>query len=378
MKIHLLGDSLVQPRMARHTKFFCGWGDMLHVFFDDKTEIRNYGMGGRSSRSFMNEGRFFDNGRFTTELPPYGMGPALPQISKGDYVFIQFLCNDDDSRSCAYRVNKHVWLGDADENGIYPTVVPTEDMLSLAAGWEVGYKEDLEKEGYAKEQIETILETTKELIDLCGDTYYSFDCGATFKGYQKYYIDKVREKGAIPVLVVSGAKLVFTDGKIKPTPGYHGGEDTHHAFPYAEAIRQLGREENVPVIDLFETEKELYEALGEEKVACLHNLGVAQEDVQNIDNTDQFGPSADISDWLSEFDDRLRKKDYLTIDTVHKNHFGAFFQAAEIADKLYALGVLKDHILKEPSAFPGIPEGVQNERDLFASKIKNVSLFGEF
>ncbi len=379
MRIHLLGDSLVQPRMARHSKFYCGWGDMLRVFFDERTEVRNYAMGGRSSRSFMNEGRFFDNGRFTTDIPPYGMGPALPQISEGDYVFIQFLCNDDDSKSCAYRVNKHVWLGEPDENGIYPTVVPREEMLCTTDGWDIGYKEELEKEGYTPLQIKSIMETTEELIGMCDKTYYSFDCGATYKGYHKYYIDKVREKGATPILIVSGAKHSFTDGKIKPIPGYHGGKDAYHDFPYVEALQQIAREENVPIVDLFATEKELYETLGEEKTVYFHNLSVVAGDVNHIDDTDQFGPSTDVSDWLSEFDRRWREKDFTTFDGTHKNHFGAFFQAAEIADTLYDLGILRENIRLTPSDFPGIPEGITGEKEHLASLLKHIRLFeGEF
>ncbi len=376
MKIHLLGDSLVQTRMAHHGKFYCGWGDPLRFFFDEAVEIRNYAMGGRSCRSFLNEGRFVDDGRFTKEMPPYHMGPALSEIGEGDYVLIQFMCNDDDSASCAYRVNKHVWLGEADANGVYPTVVPTEEMRRPTTGWDEGYEEALRAEGYSPERIETIIETTAGLIEMAGDPYHPFDSGATYKGYHKFYIDKIREKGAYPILVVTGATHSFTDGKLLPRPGLCGGKDAHHEFPYAVALRQLGKEENVPVIDVFSVDKPLYDALGEEKAAYLHNLSVVENDVANIDSAaDQFGPPRDISDWLSDFNARMETKNYTAFDPTHRNHFGAFLEAAEIADSMYAQGILKEHILKKPSAFPGLPKGLEGEKARLAAFLTYITAF---
>ncbi len=377
MKIHILGDSLVQTRQPRHSKFFCGWGDMLRAFFNEDVEILNYAMGGRSSRSFLNEGRFYDNGQFSVNIPPLGMGPALPRIEKGDYVLIQFMCNDDDSNGCSYRVNKHVWLGTPDADGIYPTVVPTEEMITSTDGWDDGYEAELRSEGFDEDRIKTVMETTAELIGLCGGTYYSFDCGATYKGYHKFYIDKIREKGAFPVLVVSGALHKFTDGKLLPISGYHGGKDAYHDFPYEAALHQLAEELSVPILDLSEIEKGLYETLGPEKVRYLHNLSVALGDVQNIDDTNQFGTGPDISDWSSDFERRLKEKDFISFDGCHKNHFGAFVQGAILADKLYDLNLLRAHIRKTPAFFPGMPESIRADKPLFASLVKNVDMFGE-
>ncbi len=375
MKIHLLGDSLVQTRQARTGKFYCGWGDMLSAFFDDDTEVLNYALGGRSSRSFLNEGRFYDNGRFTTEMAPYGMGPALPKIQKGDYVLIQFMSNDDDSIGCMYRVNKHVDLGKPDENGIYPTVVPEPSMLSSPANWHDGYEEQLQAEGKSPEEIETIVKTTKELIELCGDTYYAFDCGATFKGYLKYYVDACREKGAIPILVVSGAKFPFTDGKLLPVKGYLGGRDEYNGFTYMEAVRQLGKELSVPVLDIFAAEKILYEEIGPEKAQYMHNMSIETSGIQNIDATDQFGPGVDASDWLADYERRWEEKDFKSFDGTHKNHFGAFVDAAVLAEQMYEKGILRDHIRLSPSKFPGMPKKLCENKESFNSLFKHVQFF---
>lgn len=74
----------------------------------------------------------------------------------------------------------------------------------------------------------------------------------TYKETIKEYIHVVRQKGAFPVLVTSMHRRNFDeDGSIINTLG-----------DYPEAMRQVGKEENVPVIDLNAMSKQLYEAWG--------------------------------------------------------------------------------------------------------------------
>lgn len=84
----------------------------------------------------------------------------------------------------------------------------------------------------------------------------------TYKEHLKLYIAEARKRGGKPVLVTSMHRRSFDEnGKIVNTLG-----------DYPEAVRQTGREENVPVIDLNAMSKELYEALGPEasKKAFVH------------------------------------------------------------------------------------------------------------
>ncbi|WP_114780680.1 rhamnogalacturonan acetylesterase [Botryobacter ruber] len=84
----------------------------------------------------------------------------------------------------------------------------------------------------------------------------------TYKETLKQYISKAREKGGNPVLVTSMHRRRFDDnGKIINT-----------LSDYPEAVRQTGKEENVPVIDLNAMSKEFYEAMGpeESKKAFVH------------------------------------------------------------------------------------------------------------
>lgn len=374
-KIHLLGDSLVQTRMAFSGRFYCGWGDMLAGFMDAETEILNYALGGRSSRSFLNEGRFYDNGNFTKNQAPYNMGPALPRISKGDYVFIHFMGNDDTARGAAYRYNKQVTLGEPDAKGIYPTVVPTPSMLSPIANWQEDYVADLQAEGYSEDAIRNIVKTTEELLLPCGEKFYSFDCGATYKGYLKYYVDASREKGAIPVLFISGARFSYEDGKVRLDKSYHGIANKFHDSPYEHAVRQLGEELDVPVVDVATPETALYKSLGVDRVQYLHNMSVSQNDVANIDATDPFGTPPDPSGWLSEIERRWMEKDFLTLDSVHKNHFGAYVSAAIIADQLYDMDILRPHIRPVSTRFPGMPKPLEDCREKLAAICKYVKMF---
>lgn len=86
-----------------------------------------------------------------------------------------------------------------------------------------------------------------------------------FTGYKeqlKLYIRQAQERGARPVLLTPVRRRKFDEqGKLINTHG-----------DYPEAMRQVAREENVPLIDLNEMTKVFYEALGVEgsKKAFVH------------------------------------------------------------------------------------------------------------
>ncbi len=77
----------------------------------------------------------------------------------------------------------------------------------------------------------------------------------------KTFIDEVRRRGGHPVLVTPTCRRAFKDGKIRPT---------HDDYP--EAVRWVAGRERVPLIDLQEMTRVLFEALGEEgsKRAFVH------------------------------------------------------------------------------------------------------------
>lgn len=77
----------------------------------------------------------------------------------------------------------------------------------------------------------------------------------SYKRDLKFFINEVKKKGGVPVVVTSMHRRNFNDlGKINQTLG-----------DYPEAARQTAREEKVPLIDLHAMSKILYEAWGPEE-----------------------------------------------------------------------------------------------------------------
>lgn len=77
--IYLAGDSTMATKLAEKRPE-TGWGEYLQQFFDqDDVRIENYARGGRSTRTFLEEGRW---------------QRIMNRIQPGDYVFIQFGHND--------------------------------------------------------------------------------------------------------------------------------------------------------------------------------------------------------------------------------------------------------------------------------------------
>lgn len=201
-----------------------GWGEFLGSYFNGTVSVQDYANGGRSSRSFINEGT---------------LDKIEVNISRGDYLFIQFGHNDC-SNSAGYLEERYVPLGRPDKKGIYP-VTP-------------GKKVD----------------TPQNYASKYGATFYSWDCGGTYKWYLKQYIDVARKAGATPILVTPVSRLYYTsDGKIRPhhdsTDTSTEGTQTTENNAYVEAVRQLAKEEKVILIDAFEMTKALYEKAYAEK-----------------------------------------------------------------------------------------------------------------
>jgi lysophospholipase L1-like esterase len=74
----------------------------------------------------------------------------------------------------------------------------------------------------------------------------------TYKASLKQYVAEARKRGGIPVLVTPMHRRTF-DGS---------GKVTNSLGDYPEAVRQVAKEEKVPLIDLNAMSKPLYEALG--------------------------------------------------------------------------------------------------------------------
>lgn len=78
--IFMIGDSTMANKDTSGGKQERGWGMMLQECFDENIRVDNHAVNGRSSLSFINEGRW---------------DRVLEKLRPGDYVVIQFGHNDE-------------------------------------------------------------------------------------------------------------------------------------------------------------------------------------------------------------------------------------------------------------------------------------------
>jgi lysophospholipase L1-like esterase len=151
--VFLVGDSTVKVGTAEQK----GWGQEIGEYFDfAKVNVVNRAIGGRSSRTFITEGRW---------------DKVLADLKPGDFVIVQFGHND------AGKVNDD----------------------SRARGTLKGIGEETE-------EIDNILTKKHEVVH-------------TYGWYLRKYIADTRAKGATPILCSLVPRKIWTDeGRIQRTP----------------------------------------------------------------------------------------------------------------------------------------------------------------
>lgn len=168
IKIFIAGDSTAQTYKEERDGLIKGWGQMLSLFLDNDVEVVNHAMGGRSTKTFLNEGRW---------------DKLLSEVRKGDYVFIQFGHND-----ASTKPERHASYADFHDN-----------LLKM--------------------------------------------------------INDVRAQKAHPVLLTSIVMRTFVKGNLV--------DDRLKGYPVV--MRQLGKEYDVPVLDINQKTKDFVTVLGDEK-----------------------------------------------------------------------------------------------------------------
>jgi len=146
--IYLIGDSTVR----NNNKEQWGWGSLLPEFFDStKITISNQAMAGRSTRTFVKEGRW-DN--------------VLSTLKKGDYVMMQFGHNESSRPDTSRAGYRGVLKGTG------------EDTVQLT--WSNG-------------TIETV---------------------HTYGWYIRKFVNDAKAKGATPIVLSMIPRNEFRDGKV--------------------------------------------------------------------------------------------------------------------------------------------------------------------
>jgi lysophospholipase L1-like esterase len=150
--IYLIGDSTVKNGSGKGDGGLWGWGAYLYTQFDtSRISIRNYALGGRSSRTFISEGLW---------------DKVLAKLKAGDYVIIQFGHNDSS---------------------------PVNDN-SRARG-------TLRGTGEETEEIDNMLTGKHEIVH-------------TYGWYIKKFISDIKAKGAVPVVCSLVPRNIWENGKI--------------------------------------------------------------------------------------------------------------------------------------------------------------------
>ena len=294
MKIYLAGDSLLQD--YKEEEFIAGWGQYLAQMACNGCQVVNFAKGGRSSRLFINEGRFDE-----IDL----------KVSKGDYLFIEFCHNDDESKEYKTMFNRLVSLGMPDEQGRYP-IIPGELMDKDYIPQQ--YLDALNNDDSIDNKQLVIDSVLNMFASYPHERYYPYSANGakgSYKWFLKQYVDMAREHEAIPVLVTAVARTAMDEeGHIKDGAGLHGGND----FAYIRAMRQLGEEANVPVLDLFEASRKLFESYGKDKVHYLMSIKKGKNK----------------GTWPQDYDAEMRKAETVSEDT-HLNKYGAYLITKELA-----------------------------------------------
>ena len=168
--IYWAGDSTVQTNDIT-TYPQTGIGQVFSLYLKDGIIVRNFAKNGRSTKSFIDEGR---------------LASIETQISKGDFLFIQFGHNDEKNQD------------------------PTRYTIP----------------------------------------------GESFDNNLRIFIDVARQHGAYPVLITPLERRCFKEDGVLGE-GQHG--------PYVQAIKQVAKAKNIPLIDLYTSSRKTMNEAGIEK-----------------------------------------------------------------------------------------------------------------
>ncbi len=331
VKIYLAGDSTVKT--YNDNQYIGGWGQFIDRYLPSDVTVVNCAEGGRSTRSFINEGRLFNLPNDNPSFKQNG-GKAIEETIDGDdYLFIQFGHNDDDTKAASTLIDRMVPLG-TPVNNVYPVTEGTKTNITKE-GKVISDSSISASVKTAMSSYSSNLTQFKTTAASYGDSYYEYSSGGTYKWFLKQYIDLAREKGATPVLVTPVARLSFNGNTIKSGPGLHG-----ENFAYVEAMKQLASEEDVMLIDLFTDSKNMLEAAGP---SYAHS-------VMALKNNALTGV------WPGSFDEIYDDNAH---ENTHYNKYGAFIEAAFIAEELKAKQIsgangketIKFNVNENPTSF---------------------------
>ena len=114
LDVYLIGDSTMANKKAEVYPE-TGWGQVVNQYFDDQIIVHNHAVNGRSSKSFIDEGRW---------------QTVLDSLKEDDFVFIQFGHNDQKIKDSlrytdpfgSYTDNLSRFITESREKGAIPVL----------------------------------------------------------------------------------------------------------------------------------------------------------------------------------------------------------------------------------------------------------------
>lgn len=123
--IFIAGDSTAQTYKVEKDGLIKGWGQMLPKFLDNDVVVANHAMGGRSTKSFIAEGRW---------------DSLISRVQPGDFVMIQFGHNDASTKPerhasyADYRKNLIKFITDVQARKATPILLTSVVMRTFVKG----------------------------------------------------------------------------------------------------------------------------------------------------------------------------------------------------------------------------------------------------
>jgi lysophospholipase L1-like esterase len=118
--LYIIGDSTVRNGDGTGRNGQWGWGNFIAGYFDTtKISVQNLAIGGRSSRTFITEGRW---------------DKILADLKKGDYVLMQFGHNDGSPLDDTARARGTIRGIGAESKEIYNPITKKQEVV-YSYGW---------------------------------------------------------------------------------------------------------------------------------------------------------------------------------------------------------------------------------------------------
>ncbi|HWI92951.1 MAG TPA: rhamnogalacturonan acetylesterase [Flavisolibacter sp.] len=130
---YIIGDSTVKNGDGTGKQGLWGWGDFIAPYFDTtKISIRNHAIGGRSSRTFITEGRW---------------DKVLANLKKGDYVIMQFGHNDSGPLDDTARARGTIKGISNESKEIYNPIMKKQEVVYTYGYYMRKYIRDAKEKG---------------------------------------------------------------------------------------------------------------------------------------------------------------------------------------------------------------------------------------